>query len=181
MLKKIKLKKKKSGARKLSIKMLLTAQLPEAISGRINPILAMGCAAVIAAVITLPFAALRRAAPLLAVIGSLVIIYALWQKAEVLRNGYDEYLFKVIDYTYIAPIRTSFISPTGMLLLNRTEGFEHDQNTYHVAIAGKATQGLPPVDWIIRVYVPKGSVAASFGDRKYFPVVYGYRIEGEDR
>lgn len=163
---------------KLTLKKLIRTRLPSAISSRLMPMLSFGCAALIFAVIVCFIPSVRKGAPLIAVMGMVAAAYSLWQKAEVLKTGYDEYLFKVVDYTYWTPVISRISKPTGMILLNKTPGIQEDQQMYHVAVAGKANS-LPPIDWIIRVYVPKGIQAADYGDTKYFPVVYGYKIEGE--
>ena len=179
----MKFKTKKSTAKNRNgLKAILSANLPDAISARIVPFFGMGGAALVIAALLLPFSGVRRMSLFFAAFGAIATAYALWQKADVIRRGYDEYLFKVVDYTYLVPMPAMFskmVSPTGMLLLNKTPGIEEDQSVYHVAAYGKA-KGLPPLDWIIRVYVPKGSRAAVYSDRKYFPTVYGYKLERED-
>lgn len=158
---------------------LLTAKLPSAIMDRISPLLGFGLAALIFTLVILTIPSVRRSAPLFAALGVVVTAYSLWQKADVLKRGYDEYLFKVIDYSYMAPLVTKRTMPTGLVLIKKDED-DSAANIYHIAVSG-SRKLLPPLDWIIRVYVPKGMEAAVYGDKKYFPVVYGYRIEGEDR
>ena len=174
-------KKKNKGKRKrLTLAQIMRAELPAAIMSRITPLFGLGVAALAMTVIVLFLPMVRSTAPLFAILGIFMAGYAVWQKADVIKRGYDEHVFKVIDYTYMMPVITKKTNPTGMLLLNKDEEDDEAGNVYHVSTSGK-NGNLPPIDWLIRVYVPKGSVAAQYGDRKYFPIVYGYKIEGEDK
>lgn len=174
--KKRKVKKEKS---RLGLRAILKAPLPPAIMSRITPLMTTGLGLILASFILIFIKPIRTTAPFFAMLGLVIIGFAIWQKRDALTKGYDEYIFKVVDYTYISPIVTKFNHPTGMLLLKKEEDSAVGNNIYHVATSGK-TRNLPPIDWLIRVYVPKGSEAVPYGDRKYFPVVYGYAIEGED-
>lgn len=173
-------KKEKAPKIKLSIKEIFKTELPAAIMSRITPLFGLGVAALIMALLVLLIPSVRRTSPLFFVLGAIMAGYAVWLKADVIRHGYEEYVFKVIDYTYITPIVTKRSNPSGMLLLKPDEDDDKNSNLYHVSTSGK-NGTLPPIDWLIRVYVPKGSVASEYGDRKYFPIVYGYKIEGEDK
>lgn len=182
MKRKNKAPKKKEKRGRIGIKDIIKADLPAAISSNTTPLLAVGGVVMLIGVMLLIIPSYRRTAPLFLVLGIAISGYSIWVRYDVLKRGYDEYLFKVVDYTYIAAsVLTKYRSPTGMLLLKKDDnGNTNDGNMYHVAVSGK-TRNLPPIDWIIRVYVPKGMKAAQYGDRKYFPTVYGYRIEGEDK
>ncbi len=177
----MKARKKTGYRRRFSVKELFTAKLPSAITSRISPLLTVGSATLLSSVILLFFPTLRLSAPLFAILGAVIILYALWQKADVLMHGYDEHVFKVVDYSQILPFTTKIAPPTGLFLMRKTpEGEPEDCSIYHVAVSAKGNL-LPPIDWLIRVYVPKGMEAVTYGDKKYFPTVYGYRIEGEDK
>lgn len=176
------MKKSKSRSGKIpSFKKILTAKLPPAIMGRITPLLTVGAAALLAAVIFLFSPSLRLSAPMFAVLGAGLILFGLYQKTDILIHGYDEHIFKVIDYSQIIPVASKHISPSGLFLMKKSaEGEAPDNCVYHIAVSTKGNV-LPPIDWLIRVYVPKGMEAVNYGDKKYFPTVYGYSIEGEDR
>lgn len=173
-------KKEKKKRIRLSLKEIFKAPLPSAIMARISPLFGLGVAALIMAVIVLIIPSIRGISPLFLVLGLIMAGYAVWLKADVIKHGYEEYIFKVVDYTYISPFATRKATPTGMLLIKKDEPDVEEGNLYHVSTSGK-NGTLPPIDWLVRVYVPEGSVAAEYGDRKYFPIVYGYKIEGEDR
>ena len=173
-------RKNKENKNRITLKKIISTKLPAAIESDINPLLTIGLAAILISAMIVFVDSIRGVAPLSFGLGIIITGYALWRKADVIKKGYEELIFKVVDYTYIAPVLTKYRTPTGMLLLKKDEEGKEDGNMYHIAVSGK-TKNLPPVDWIIRVYVPKGIEAAQYGDRKYFPTVYGYRIEGEDK
>lgn len=183
-MKKKKEKKEKAKKKRLTLKQLLATRLPAAIESNINPLLTVGTGVLLSSILIFIIPSFRSTSPLFLLLGAVITGYALWQKADVIKKGYEEYIFKVVDYTYLGNLLTKYRTPTGMLLLMKDEEgndiIENDGNMYHVAVSGKE-KVLPPIDWLIRVYVPKGSMAAQYGDKKYFPTVYGYRIEGEDK
>lgn len=172
---------KKIFKKRITLKELLTAKLPPGIMSRISPLITIGSGVLISAFVLLFIPALRGGVPMFAVLGILFIVFALWKKAEVLIRGYDVHVFKVVDYSQFMPITTKHTTPTGMFLLRKDLGEdEQDNSVYHIATSGKGSL-LPPIDWLIKVYVPKGMQAVSYGDKKYFPTVYGYSIFGEDK
>lgn len=173
--------KAKRKTKRIRVSDLFMTRLPPAISGRISPLLTIGSAILLSSLALIFITPLRASAPMFAMLGIVLILYALWQKADVLKRGYDTYIFKVVDYSQILPVATKRTPPSGLFLIKkREEGEDADDSIYHISISARGNL-LPPIDWLIKVYVPKDMEAATYGGKKYFPIVYGYSILGEDK
>lgn len=160
------------------IKRLYTEPLPPAIEARVRPILYIGILGIILTAIAFIVKTTRGVAPFFAIITLTMLIYGSWLRFEVIRHGYREMVFKVVDYTSLTRILLPNARPSGMLLIRSEADSPDDRSIYHIGVSGK--EDLPPVGWLIRAYVPADAEPAEFNGRLYFPSVYGYKIEGED-
>lgn len=163
-----------SSERESIIKRVFTEPIPEAIMTRITPLIFFSIIGLVITVFLLIYEPTRGFAPFSAALSLVLLGYSFWLKLDIIRKGYDEILFRVIDFTYLTSLSRS---PTGMLLVKDGPESSNDRGMYHIAVSGK--EDLPHADWIIRVYVPAGAEPSEFNGRKYFPTVFGYRIEGE--
>ena len=158
-----------------TLKNIISEPVPPAVAGKIQPLIMIGCIVMVIAIVTLFFKPIRRAALLFVLLGIAILGYALLQKAAVIRHGYREIWFKVVDYTYLTRLNRR---PTGMLLI-KDEAADEESELYHIAVSGE--EDLPPIGWIIKAYVPADAEPAEYNGRKFFSTVYGYKLEGEAR
>lgn len=162
--------------KRVSLKQLYLEPLPAAITGRINPLLYIGIACLVFTLLTLILSYTRGIAPFSALLSLTILGYATWQRYDVVSKGYKEILFKVIDYTYLTRLNRK---PTGILLVKKDPGPDEEKgDLYHIATSGK--EDMPPVGWNIRVYVPENMEPTEYNGRKFYPTVFGYKLEGED-
>lgn len=159
----------------ITFKRLYATPLPPAITARITPLLLIGAIGVVLTLVTLIWASVRGIAPFFGIITLVILGYATWLRYDVVSKGYKEILFKVIDYTYLTSISKS---PTGMLLVKKYPDDADDRGNYHVAVSGK--EDMPPIGWLVKVYVPQNMEPSEYNGRRFFPTVFGYKLEGED-
>jgi hypothetical protein len=164
---------RKKEAFRISFKKVMRTKLPKSLESICQPFWLIGAAFLSAAVVQAIMPSLRRLAPLTLLIALIVFAYAFLRKREIVVKGYDEFIFKVIDYSYLTRFGKK---PTGLLLLGPFDR-ETDKEIYHISLFGK--EAIPPTDWLIRVYVPKDAVVAEFQGRKYFSSYYGFQIVEE--
>lgn len=148
-------------------------KLPPALEKMCQPLIYIGAAFLTAALVQAIMPSLRSLSPFAAILGVLILCFGYLKKREMVLGGYDEYLFKTLDYTYLTRYGKT---PTGVLLI-KTDEENGARDLYHIAVTGK--DNVPPLDWIIRVYVPKNAMLSEYNGRKHFSSVYGYQVEEE--
>lgn len=152
---------------------VMGTKLPPALEKMCQPLVYIGAAFITAAIVQAIMPSLRSLSPFAAILGILILCFGYLKKREMVLRGYDEYLFKTLDYTYLTRYGKN---PTGVLLI-KTDEESGARDLYHIAVTGK--DNVPPLDWIIRVYVPKDAMLSEYNGRKHFSAVYGYQAEEE--
>lgn len=148
-------------------------KLPPPLEKMCQPLIYIGAAFITAAIVQAIMPSLRSLSPFAAILGILILCFGYLRKREMVLGGYDEYVFKTLDYTYLTRYGKN---PTGVLLI-KTDEESGIRELYHIAVTGK--DNVPPLDWKIRVYVPKNAVLSEYNGRKHFSSVFGYQAEEE--
>ena len=145
---------------------LIQTELPSPVAKQQDRFLGVGVAILLSA----PFPLLMYHEPVIMVmfmvLGILYIAYALCSKSRIMKDGMEAHLFRVYDYTYVNRYAKT---PSGMLM--RSVGGDW-RIKYHLAVSDRC--GLPKLGSVISVYVPKSAKLESYGDRYYYPIVFGY-------
>ena len=159
------------------IRMTLRSELPAPLEAKCQPLMFIGIAFLVAAIVFLIISSLRSMAPFALFVSILIFIFAYMRRAEMVFTGYDEYYFKTLDYTYLMKRQKS---PSGIVLLGveGPEGTHVENEIYHVAAEG--ANSLPELGCLLKVYVPKDAVVSSYANRKYFSKVFAYDVEAYD-
>lgn len=152
---------------------VVEAPLPGAMANSCRSLAGFGVAMLAVSLGLFLFPTFRFMAPFGTVISLSMIVLAYVRKREMVVKGYREELFQVYDYTYLVPGSRS--KPTGLALIRRGE--DNSSELFHIAATGK---NIPPLDWYIKVYVPKDAVVTEYGGRKHFSSVFAYSVEGRE-
>lgn len=160
--------------------MTLRAELPAPLNAKCQPLWFIGLAFLVASVVLAIIPSLRSMAPFALMLSLLIFIFAYMRRREMVFDGYDEYYFKVLDYTYLMKRQRNKGTPTGIMLLGVEGTMENpvQNEIYHVAVDG--TTNVPELGCLLKVYVPKTAVVSYYGNRKYFSKVFAYDVEDYD-
>ena len=155
----------------------LKTELPPPLDAKCQPLVYIALAFFVAAIVLTIISSLRSMAPFALMLSLLIAVFAYMRRSEMVFAGYDEYLFKVLDYTYLTKRQKQKGTPTGIMLLG-VEGTADNpvmNELYHVAVDNTGT--IPEPGSILKVYVPKGAVVTNYGNRKYFSRVFAYDVD----
>ena len=165
--------KKNEKAKENRFVRVLGTKLPPALEKTCQPLFYIGAALMSAALVQVLAPSLRSLSPFAAFLGLILLVFAYMKKREMVMTGYNEYVFTTLNYTFLTKHGKT---PTGVLLIDTTQRPE-ERELYHIAVSGN--DNVPPLDWKIRVYVPKNAMIAEYNGRKHFSSVYGYQVEEE--
>jgi len=168
-------KKEKSSSPEIKISPadILRAKLPTPLEAKCSPLLHIGLVFLVVALVQAFVSSMRTMAPFSLLIGLGLVILAFIRKRDMLLTGYDEYIFRTIDYTYLVKHQRR---PTGIVLLGEEGPVESE--IYHVAVENPSN--IPPLNCKLKVYVPKNATQGIYASRKYFSRVYAYTVEEWD-
>jgi len=144
----------------------MKTKLPEPLAKRYWHMLNMGVAVSSVSLIVLQIYQSRSLTAAYLILGAICVVTALGIKVKIVNAGYVTRQFRIYDYTYVT---RKARSPSGMLM----RSIDGDWRIkYHLAVSDRC--GLPELGSVIRVYVPESAKLESYGDRYYYPVVFGY-------
>lgn len=158
----------------------IKTELPPPLEAKCQPLIYIGLAFFVAALVLVIIPSLRTMAPFSLLLSLLLFAFAYMRRSEFVFSGYDEYYFKTLEYTYLLKRQRDKGNPTGIMLLGVSgpEGTHVENEIFHVAV--DSANNIPDLGCLLKVYVPKSAIVSVYGNRKFFSRVFAYDIEEYD-